>query len=79
MMTAEQDLHDIHTVLFMTAHWADLLPPARNFTAHHLHLLYITVTKGWPSVLYYDQQGEDELLDVALTSGLPFNRHITPG
>jgi hypothetical protein len=64
LMTAGRDMHDIHTTLFLVAHWPDLNQPACNYTAHRLRLLYIAVTKGWPAALYYDQQGADEYLDV---------------
>jgi hypothetical protein len=30
-----------------------------------MRLLYIAVAKGWPAALYYNQQGEDEFLDVS--------------
>jgi hypothetical protein len=65
LITAGRDLHDIHTVLFLVAHWPHLIQPARNYTAHRLRLLYIAVTKGWPAALFYDQQGADEFLDVS--------------
>jgi hypothetical protein len=64
-MTTGQDLHDIHTTLFLVAQWLGLQPAACNYTAHRLQLLYIAVTKGWPAALFYDQQGADEFLDVS--------------
>jgi hypothetical protein len=64
-MTAGRDLHDIHTVLLLVAHWDQLVPPPRNYTAHGLQLLYIAVTKGWPGALFCDQQRSDLFLDVA--------------
>jgi hypothetical protein len=64
-MTAGRDLHDIHMVLFLVAHWTQLEQPARNYAAHRLRLLYVAITKGWPAALFYDQQGADEFLDVA--------------
>jgi hypothetical protein len=45
-MTAGRDLHDIHTVLFLVAHWIHLEQPARNYAAHRLRLLYVAITKG---------------------------------
>jgi hypothetical protein len=68
IMTAGRDFHDIHTVLYIVAQWADLLQPTRNYVAHRMRLLYIAVTKGWPAALYYDQQGTDKYLDKLPTS-----------
>jgi hypothetical protein len=65
LMTAGRDLHDIHTVLYMAAHWPDLNQPAKNYLAHRMRLLYIAITKGWPAALYYDQQGTDEFSDIS--------------
>jgi hypothetical protein len=65
MMTAGRDLHDIHTVLHMVSAWEQLPEPAKGYAAHRMRLLYIAITKGWPAALYYDQQGEDEFLDLA--------------
>jgi hypothetical protein len=64
LMTAGRDLHDIHTVLYMAAHWDLLQPSARTYLLRRMRLLYIAVTKGWPAALFYDQQGTDEFLDV---------------
>jgi hypothetical protein len=64
LMTAGRDLHDIHTVVYMAAHWEVLQPSARTYLTHRMRLLYIAVTKGWPAALFYDQQGTDEFLDV---------------
>jgi hypothetical protein len=63
-MTAGRDLHDLHTVLTLLAHWDHLLPKAKDYAAHRLRLLYIAITKGWQAALFYDQQGEDEFLDM---------------
>jgi hypothetical protein len=38
LMTAGRDLHDIHTVLFLVAHWPQLQQPTRNYAAHRLRL-----------------------------------------
>jgi hypothetical protein len=65
MMTAGRDLHDIHTILHMVSAWENLPDPARGYAAHRMRLLYIAITKGWPATLYFDQQGEDEFLDLA--------------
>jgi hypothetical protein len=65
MMTAGRDLHDIHTVLHMVSALEQLPGSAKGYAAHRMSLLYITVTKGWPAALFYDQQGEDEFLDLA--------------
>jgi hypothetical protein len=64
LMTAGRDLHDIHTVIYMAAHWDTLHPTARSYLTRRMRLLYIAVTKGWPAALFYDQQGTDEFLDV---------------
>jgi hypothetical protein len=63
-MTEGRDLHDIHTVLHLAAHWEVLQSVTRAFLAHRIRLLYIAVTKGWPAALYFDQQGTDEFLDL---------------
>lgn len=61
-MTAGRDLYDIHTVLHLLAQWPHL-PVTQRYAAHRLKLLYIAETRGWPAVIYYDQQGADEYLD----------------
>jgi hypothetical protein len=64
LMIAGRDLHDVNTILHLIGHWNELQPLTQNYAAHCLHLLYIAITKGWPSALFYDQQGADEFLDV---------------
>jgi hypothetical protein len=46
VITAGRDLHDIHTVLHLLAHWDTLHPVTRNYAAHRLRLLYVAITKG---------------------------------
>lgn len=65
LMTAAQDLHDIHTLLYLLVHWPHLTEPAQHYATHHLCLLYITITKGWSVTLFYDQQGTNKFLGVA--------------
>lgn len=65
LMTAGRDLHGIHTILHLAAHWNSLDFVIRSYTAHRMRLLYTAVTKGWQAALYYDQQGSDEFLDVS--------------
>jgi hypothetical protein len=77
LMTSGRDLHDIHTVLFLVAHWTSLQHLARNYTAHRLRLLYVVVTKGWPAAMFYDQQEADEFLDVPQNSG-HHTSHLAP-
>jgi hypothetical protein len=64
LMTAGRDLHDIHTMLHVVAHWDHLSVPSRNYTAPCMRLLYLAITKGWPLALQYDQLGFEEFLDV---------------
>jgi hypothetical protein len=65
LVTAGQDLHDIHTVIHTAAHWQHLQAATQHYTAHRMRLLYVAITKGWPAALFYDQQGGEEFLDVS--------------
>jgi hypothetical protein len=62
---SNRDLHDIHTVLHTVSAWEQLPESAKGYAAHRMWLLYIAITKGWSAALFYDQQGEDEFLDLA--------------
>jgi hypothetical protein len=62
LMTAGRDLHDIQTTLHLVAHWPYLQQTSRRYAQHHLRLLYLAATKGWPAAIYYDTQAEDEFI-----------------
>jgi hypothetical protein len=73
LMTAGRDVHDIHTVLHLAAHWEDLQPATRAYVAHKLRLLCLctSTSKGRVSSLTCLQssgQTSNRLLDPRLPS-----------
>lgn len=61
-MTADRDLHDIHSALHRGTVARAPASDSCNYVAHRMRLLYVAVTKGWLAALFYDQQGADEFL-----------------
>jgi hypothetical protein len=64
LMTTSRDLQDIHRVHYLASAWEHLSDSVNAYTRHRMRLLYIAITKEWPTALYFDQQGSDEFLEL---------------